>query len=84
MVDSVWMLSRFVEQAKPLVEGTLAKAPEACSLEKRGVSMHIIVPIRSSMLERRGPCQSNRHLSSTGFRVLLQPIVRVVGEEWKA
>jgi transposase, IS5 family len=34
-VDSVRVLSRFVERAKPLVEGTLAKASEVCRSRRR-------------------------------------------------
>lgn len=37
LVDSVRVLSRFVERAKPLVEGTMARAKEACRSRVRSV-----------------------------------------------
>lgn len=37
LVDSVRVLSRFVERAKPLVQGTMARAKEACRSRVRSV-----------------------------------------------
>jgi hypothetical protein len=46
LVDGVRVLSRFVERARPLVEGTLAKAAEVCRSRVR--SARQVAAIRST------------------------------------
>jgi IS5 family transposase len=58
LVDSVRVLSRFVERARPLVEGTLTKAAELCRSRVR--SARQVAAIRSI-----GLCEEQRLRNSS-------------------